>query len=490
MRYTAPVMAPPRVRSLKSLLLTHELAFLLLVMVTGALGGFWAYIWQKNAGESLRINNLLYEAQQARSDVYRQIRVGTLGRLMEDPGALGQYAAYSRKIDHDFNHMREHSASHAEDMAIQGMQVAYRVIQKDLNHIFTDPYAISQMAQVKLLMPQYEQKMIGDFESSFSALASLLESEHSGLNKNMEYWTHTAPVLIPIPILLALGLLLFSRRSVQRGFVRPVASLKKGAIRFSEGQFTEQIPVKGAAEMCELADAINHMAAELVRSRDALVESEKQAALGALIPVVAHNIRNPLASIRASAQMLDHVDSPEDQLETKQAIIETVDRLGRWVNSLVSYLHPLKPHPVKHGIVPMVEAALKLLQPRLDEKQLRIQREGWKADREVEVDADLMEQALYGLLSNAADATPAGGKITVALEQAAGEMRLLLKDQGPGMPFEPKPDSLTPGPSTKRLGTGLGLPVAFKVCNAHGWKLAFSNPGDGGTLVVITIPLA
>ena len=68
-------------------------------------------------------------------------------------------------------------------------------------------------------------------------------------------------------------------------------------------------------------------------------------------------------------------------------------------------------------------------------------------------------------------------------------MRLLLKDQGAGMPFEPKPDNLTPGPSTKRLGTGLGIPVAFKVCNAHGWKLVFSTPEEGGTLVSIGIPL-
>lgn len=483
-------MPPPRVRSLKSLLLTHELAFLLLVTVTGALGGLWAYFWQKNAGESLRINNLLYEAQQARGDVYRQIRVGTLGRIMEDPGALGQYTAYSRKIDRDFNRMREHSASHSEDLAIQGMQVAYRVIQKDLNNIFTNPYAINRMAQIKLLIPQYEQKMIGDFESSFSSLASLLESEHSALNNNMEYWTHVAPVLIPIPIVLALGLLLFSRRSLQRGFVHPTASLKEGALRFSHGQLNESIPVHGAAEMCELAEAINHMAEELARNRDALVESERQAALGALVPVVAHNIRNPLASIRASAQMLDHVDSPEDQLETKQAIIETVDRLGRWVNALVSYLHPLKPHPVQHGIVAMVEAALKLLQPRLEEKGIAIEREGWDRDRKVEVDADLMEQALYGLLSNATDATPPGGQISVALREEAGEMRLLLKDQGPGMPFEPKPDNLTPGPSTKRLGTGLGIPVAFKVCNAHGWKLDFSNPPEGGTMVSIGIPLA
>jgi signal transduction histidine kinase len=58
------------------------------------------------------------------------------------------------------------------------------------------------------------------------------------------------------------------------------------------------------------------------------------------------------------------------------------------------------------------------------------------------------------------------------------------------MPFEPQPSGLTPGPTTKRFGTGLGIPVAFKVCKAHGWKLEFGRGENGGTRVTITAPLS
>jgi nitrogen-specific signal transduction histidine kinase len=123
-----------------------------------------------------------------------------------------------------------------------------------------------------------------------------------------------------------------------------MSSVMAGAQIISKGELGHNIPAIGVEEVSQLAQTINTMARDLEASRSALVESEKQAALGALVPVVAHNIRNPLASIRATAQVLDDVENKEELRESKQAILDTIDRLGRWVNALVSYLHPLKPN--------------------------------------------------------------------------------------------------------------------------------------------------
>ena len=68
-------------------------------------------------------------------------------------------------------------------------------------------------------------------------------------------------------------------------------------------------------------------------------------------------------------------------------------------------------------------------------------------------------------------------------------MGIIIDDQGPGMPFDPQPDSLSPGPSTKRFGTGLGIPFAFKVCQAHGGRIAFQRAPDGGTRVRLFVPI-
>jgi signal transduction histidine kinase len=104
-----------------------------------------------------------------------------------------------------------------------------------------------------------------------------------------------------------------------------------------------------------------------------------------------------------------------------------------------------------------------------------------------------MEQAIYALMANAIDASPKMSTLTISMLRKDSELELSIHDQGAGLPFDPKPNQLTPGPSTKSFGTGLGIPIAFKICQKHGWKLQFdSAEKDGeqtGTTVTITAPI-
>ncbi len=473
---------------LKQLLFRYELAFLLLLLVTGALGGLWVYYWQQNSAESLRIGQLRNSAHQIRTDLFRQIKEVTWARLKEDPEALQLYSNFSRKIDKNFSKLKNKSIDDEEKEAIDQVIGSYRIIEKDMNKIFTDPYMISRVVRLRMLDPAYERNMVSHFEKSYADFENILNNKQKLLDQKMEYWTSLAPLIIPIPLLLAGVLFLFSRASVQREVVRPVEVVKQGAALISKGEFNHTVPQQGIAEMVDLAGTVNEMASELARNRDALIESEKQAALGALVPVVAHNIRNPLASIRASAQLLDHIDDPEDKKEIKEAILETVDRLGRWVSALVSYLHPLKPHKKITQLTTMLETVTTLLKPRLDDKEVSVEHGEWQEQHSVPVDPDLMEQALYGLLSNAVDVSPQKGIVTLSVFQDGKDLKMTIEDQGTGMPFDPKPSELAPGRTTKRFGTGLGIPVAFKVCNTHGWKMSYEKNSPAGTRVVITIP--
>jgi signal transduction histidine kinase len=246
-------------------------------------------------------------------------------------------------------------------------------------------------------------------------------------------------------------------------------------------------------EVKDLAGAINKMANDLQSSQAALIESEKQAALGSLVPVIAHNIRNPLASIRATAQLLDGPEDKEDLAESKDAIIETTDRLSRWVNALVSYLHPLKPNYRLVLASEMLNAVIDLLKPKLADRQLKLDKTGWENDLRLNADPNLMEQAIYALMANAIDASPRMSTLTISMLRKDAELELSIQDQGTGLPFDPKPNQLTPGPSTKSFGTGLGIPIAFKICQKHGWKLQFDSAEKDaehtGTTVTITAPI-
>ena len=272
-------------------------------------------------------------------------------------------------------------------------------------------------------------------------------------------------------------------------FIAPIANIMKVAGEISHGELDSQIKEEGVEEVSELAHTINKMADELSRNREALLENERQVALGSLIPVVAHNIRNPLASIRASAQLLEHADNESDINESKQAIIDTIDRLGRWVSSLVSYLHPLQPNLINIQAADLVDAALKVLDNKIREKEIKLEKEGWQNSVLLNVDPDLMEQAIYGLLANAIDASSESSILRINIINNKNTLKIKIQDNGSGLPFAPKPGNLEPGPSTKRYGTGLGIPIAFKICQKHNWKLEFITKEGKGTTVIITAPI-
>ena len=100
-----------------------------------------------------------------------------------------------------------------------------------------------------------------------------------------------------------------------------------------------------------------------------------------------------------------------------------------------------------------------------------------------------MEQAIYGLLANAIDASSESGNLEIKIINNTDKLEIQIQDSGSGLPFEPKPGNLEPGPSTKRFGTGLGIPIAFKICQKHNWKLNFKTKEGKGTKVIITAPI-
>lgn len=483
-------MPVPSSQSLRRLLLSHELALLALVIVTGGLGGAWAYFWQQTSTETLRLNALRDAAQEIRTLLFREIQEVALARLRADPAAPGVSADYYAEIQQRFNQLRRNSASRAEDYAIQRLQEAYGHLQSQLKGLYSDSYLLNRLVRSRVLDPQYENSLMRGFESAFANFSGLIEQGLARQHDRIDSWTRYAPAIVPLPILIALALIAVSRRSLARGFVRPMKTIMQGTQRIAAGEIDVRLPGDGVSEVADLARGINHMAQELAASRNALVQSERQAALGALVPVVAHNIRNPLASIRANAQLLEHTESAVEVAEVGQSIVEAVDRLGRWVSALVSYLHPLRPqlHPV--APTALFDAVLALLKPKLDEKQLTIERAPWVSAVHVEADRDLIEQALYGLLLNAVEASILHGMLTVGVEAAHRQVLLTVTDQAGGIPFIPNPSDLTPGPTTKRFGTGLGIPVAFKICKAHGWELRFEVIDNAGTRITLIAPRA
>ena len=136
----------------------------------------------------------------------------------------------------------------------------------------------------------------------------------------------------------------------------------------------------------------------------------------------------------------------------------------------------------------IVHGALTTLQPKLQEKRIQVSENSAEIVTPVLTDEHLLEQMLYNLLLNALEASPKGAEIYLQCRLKEQTLLMTIEDQGSGMPFTPDPHSTTPGPTTKRFGTGLGIPFAFKVCEELGGTLSYSSRVDRGTTVVISLP--
>jgi len=476
-------------KSLRQLLLTHELIFVLLIVLAGVAGATGIHFWQQASYESLRINRLIQEIQQTRGDLYRQMKELFDAYFLDDVQARQEYDDYTRSVELHFSQLHRMAAGKDEQEAVLRLEQSYREFLLETQDILHRHSAIPSDKLRKTLNTDLENGVFTRYEAISAHAERLLTQKQSELQIRLEEANQLAIALLLIPLALAALLLMFSRLFLKRSIVRPISDILHATSEIRAGRLEHTVPTTGAAELATLGEAINDMASDLARSQEALVRSEKQAAQGALVPMLAHNIRNPLASIRATAQV---ADSPRLDPETREAlgdIIDAVDRLERWTGAMLAYLHPLKPQPTRCNLARIVQGSLTPLQKKLKEKNVAVVLD-CQGNDEVFLDEHLLEQVLYNLLINAIDASPVSSEVGVSCRLVENLVEISIADRGPGMPFKPDSSSQSPGPSTKRFGTGLGIPFAFKACEAQGGLLAFHSREGGGTVVSVKIPRA
>lgn len=478
-------------KSLKDLLLIHELAFILLIVLAAAAGAVGIHLWEKSSQESSRISLLVQEVQQTRGDLYRQMKELFDAYFLEDTAAREQYDAFTQSMETHFIQLNTLAIDKEEQAAVQDLHASYQQFVFETSGLFDQSRGINndatQDAIRQALDIGLETGLFKRYEEILARTEKLLSVKQSELDVQLKNTKRISVILLIIPLSLAILLLIFSRLFLKRAIVKPIEGVLQATSEISAGNLTHRAPEAGVHELASVSKAINEMADQLVVSQEALVRTEKQAAQGLLVPMLAHNIRNPLASIRATAQV---IETPEHDIETQESligIINTVDRLERWTGALLAYLHPLKPQPSHTTMADILEGALAPLQQRIKEKSIQLTLSS-SSKLKIFTDQHLLEQVIYNLLLNALDASSKHGAIEINLEVLDQHYILTLKDHGCGMPFTPDPSTVSLSPTTKRFGTGLGIPFAFKVCDALGGHLTFSARDTGGTIITITLP--
>jgi signal transduction histidine kinase len=232
------------------------------------------------------------------------------------------------------------------------------------------------------------------------------------------------------------------------------------------------------------------MTRRLARAEAALGRSETLATMGMMAAGVAHEIRNPLAIIAATASRLKKrrvsEGGPDDEL--LDFIPEEVRRLN---DILEGYLRFARDEPlalVECDLTQIVRRTAALTRETLAESGVTLVVNGMDDAVPVRADSQRIHQVLLNLLLNAAQAMPSGGEIT--LELAADEKRATLRvaDRGHGFSKDGLRNATVPFATTKERGSGLGLAMAKRIAEAHGGSIAIANRDGGGAAVTVVLP--
>ncbi len=242
----------------------------------------------------------------------------------------------------------------------------------------------------------------------------------------------------------------------------------------------------------ELAETLAETNRRLEQAQDEARRSERLAALGQLSAGLAHELRNPLAVIKGSAETLTRKLAAADPVTIEVAgyISSEVNRMNVIVTRFLDFARPLKLDRQRELIPALIEQALKAAHDRWPDAKVQVERGFAGTLPEISVDRELMEQAFTNLVLNAYEAMGAeGGKLRVAIKPAESEGRrgveITFKDTGPGIPAELCEQIFNPFFTTKESGVGLGLSIVSKIVDDHrGLLRVESEPGNGACFTV------
>jgi PAS domain S-box-containing protein len=234
--------------------------------------------------------------------------------------------------------------------------------------------------------------------------------------------------------------------------------------------------------------------------------SDRLASLGTLSAGMAHEIKNPLVSIKTFAQLLPERYQDSDFRQTFSNLIgHEIDRIDSLVNQLLRFARPAKPQLEAMHVHQILEKSLLLVGHRLYQKDIKLTR-SWDADVDtIRADADQLEQVFLNFFLNAMDAMKSGGDLQIRTEirtdeelvspltQSNGEshevLRISIRDSGEGIKPEDIPHVFDPFFTTKDYGTGLGLSVVHGIVQEHGGQIEVESELNKGTAFHILLPL-
>lgn len=298
---------------------------------------------------------------------------------------------------------------------------------------------------------------------------------------------------------------------------RPVGELIQGTRRVAAGDHRHRLKVRTGDELGELADSFNTMnadlekahaellnwtetletrvaqkAGELQKAYESMAGAERLASLGKLAATVAHEVNNPLMGILTYARLSrKEIEKPQADRARVVEQLKTIEhesrRCGDLMRNLLMFARESPRRLQANDLNALVSRATTLIRHQLDLNGIELMQNLAAPPPEVVCDAGQIQQVVLGLLVNATDVMPKGGKLWVETSRDGELVTIRVRDNGPGIPPEVLPQIFDPFFTTKtdEQRTGLGLAVAKSIVEQHGGTIvAESKPGEGAEFII------
>jgi signal transduction histidine kinase len=289
---------------------------------------------------------------------------------------------------------------------------------------------------------------------------------------------------------------------------RPLRELRDSAEAVGRGDFSRRVPVRGRDECGELAVVFNQMTENLQQSRAELektvetlkgtqaqlIQSEKLSAVGEFVAGVAHELNNPLTAVMGFSEMLKDADVSVKYRRYLEMIFKSAQRCQKIVQSLLAFARRHQPERKPVSVNAMVEAVLEMLQYQLRTSNIEVVTQFDPTLPIVLADDHQIQQVLLNVINNARQAIEGfqpKGQIKITTEADGRDVRVVIQDNGPGIPAKNLRLIFDPFFTTKQVGkgTGLGLSLCYGIIKEHGGAITPASQPGGGATFVIQLPI-